>query len=269
MTLARRHLLLAGPAMLGTAFAQDRPLVLGILNQQSATATAQRWNPILRYLTDMTGIALQWRMGATVQETNAMMGRGEFDLVFSNHNFRPEFDGTYRVLAKWSDKPIFGVVAVLADSKIRHLRELAGQRVVFPSRNAFVAYAVPMAEFRRLDIAVQPVMAAHQDGALSQLKAQAAQAAAVNSRFLTQYAAQNGLAYREIYTSQPFPDLPLSVHPRVPERQVEALRDALLAMRASAKAREAVTGANFEGFVPATEKEYNGTRKVYRTLGDA
>jgi hypothetical protein len=38
-----------------------------------------------------------------------------------------------------------------------------------------------MAEFRRLGVTVQPVVAAHQDGALSQLKAQAALAAAVNA----------------------------------------------------------------------------------------
>ena len=45
-------------------------------------------------------------MGATVNETNAMMGRGEFDFVFTNHNFQPEYDAIgYRVIARWAGTP--------------------------------------------------------------------------------------------------------------------------------------------------------------------
>ena len=40
---------------LGGAAAQDRPLAFGVLNQQSPARTAERWNPILHYLTMMIG----------------------------------------------------------------------------------------------------------------------------------------------------------------------------------------------------------------------
>lgn len=265
----RNAVLLLSAALVPLAVsAQDKALVIGILNQQSASRTAERWNPILRYLGDTTGLSFTLRMGATVQETNAMMGRGEFDLVFSNHNFRPEYDGVYKVLARWSEKPIYGVIAVLQDNPAKALKDLQGKKVVFPSRNAFVAYAVPMVALRNAKVGIEPVFAAHQEGALAQLKAGGVTAAAVNSRFLTQYAAQNGLAYREIFTSPGYADLPISVHPRVPAEQAQAIRKALTSMRGNPKATDALATAAFDGFAPASDHDYDNARKVYKLAGD-
>ncbi|MDD5296508.1 MAG: phosphate/phosphite/phosphonate ABC transporter substrate-binding protein [Rhodocyclaceae bacterium] len=258
--------LLLGVAFWGTAgFAAEAgpPLAFGVLNQQSPAKTAQRWNPILKYLSDVTGLRFQLRMGATVQETDGMMGRGEFDLVFTNHNFRKEYDGIYRVLARWAGKPIYGVVAVMADSPARSLRDMKGKRVAFPSREAFVAYAVPMAELRQLRIDVQPVFAGNQEGALAQLQAHQVDAVAVNSRFLTQYAASRNLRYREIFVSAAFADLPVVIHPRVPKEQAEAIRRALLAMKDDPRASVVLEAADAPGFESATEADYDNVRRIY------
>ena len=255
--------------LVGFAYAaDDKLLTIGILNQQSATKTAERWNPILRYVTEATGIPIQMKMGATVQETNAMMGRGEFDLVYTNHIFRKEYDGVYRVIARWSVEPIYGVIAVNIDSPINSLKDLAGKKVAFPSKNAFVAYAVPMAAINEAKLKVDPVFAAHQEGALAQLKARQVDAAAVNSRFLAQYAAQQGLTYREIFTSEGYADLAVAVHPRIPVAQAEAIRKALLAMRSDPRAAAALAAAGFSGFAPASDRDYDNARSVYRLVAE-
>lgn len=246
------------------ASATPAPIVFGVLNQQSPARTAERWNPLLQYVSAKTGLDLQLRMGATVRETNAMMGRGEFDFVFTNHNFRPEFDGTYKVIARLAGKPIFGVIAVLADSSIQRLTDLVGKRVAFPSREAFVAYAVPMAELKRAKVQVLEVLASTQDSALAQLKAGAVDAAAVNSRFLTQFSARHGMAYREIYTSEGFAEIPVIAHPRVSMMQVTAIRQALLEMRQDSRGEALLEAAGFVGFEPASERQYDNVRRIYR-----
>ncbi len=124
---------------------QPQPLAFGVLNQQSPALTAERWNPILHYAGTVSGVPLQLKMGRTVQDTNAMMARGEFDFVFTNHNFQSEFDTIgFKVIARWAGEPIRAVIAVPADSPIKHLHELDGKRVSFPSTDAFVGYAVPL-----------------------------------------------------------------------------------------------------------------------------
>lgn len=256
-------LLLAGPA----AAAEGRPLVFGVLNQQSPALTAERWNPILHYLGVATGLTFQLRMGRTVQETDAMMGRGEFDLAYTNHNFQKEFDGLYKVIARWGGEPIRGVIAVRADSPLQMLKDLHGKRVAFPSADAFVAYAVPKVALLGAALRVEEVFAGNQEGALAQLKAGQVDAAAVNSRFLDQYAKREDMPYRVLFVSEPYAELPVIVHPRVPKEQAEAVRRALLGMQRDAQAQPLLLKLKFPGFAPAEDRDYDNVRRIYRKIG--
>jgi phosphonate transport system substrate-binding protein len=263
---------LAGLALLlmlaWSAGAQDRPLTFGVLNQQSASLTAERWNPILQYVSTTSGVPLQLRMGPTVEDTDAMMGRGELDFVFTNHNFQSQFDGVgYKVIARWSGEPIRGVIVVPTDSPIRELRQLEGRRVAFPSRDAFAAYAVPLLAFKRAGVTMQEVLAANQEGALAQLKARRVDAAAVNSRFLGQYEEREAVRFRTIFVSDAYPDLAVIAHPRIPAAVVDRVRGALIGMKSDPAAAPVLARARSQGFDPATDREYDGVRRVYRAIG--
>ena len=265
LLVAVASLLLFSPAALAQ---QPAPLAFGVLNQQSPALTAERWNPILAYVSATSGVPLQLKMGRTVQDTDAMMGRGDFDFVFTNHNFQSDFDAVpFKVLARWAGEPIRAVIAVPADSSIRYLRELEGKRVSFPSTDAFVAYAVPVVALKREGVRVEEVFGGNQEGTLAQLKAKRVEAAAVNSRFLAQYAEREQLQFREIYESEGFPDLAVIAHPRVPAATVERVRRALLGMSSDPRAAAILNGAKSKGFEPASERDYDGVRRVYRLIG--
>jgi phosphonate transport system substrate-binding protein len=252
----------------GVPAAADGALIFGVLNQQSPALTAERWNPILHYLAAVSGVPLALKMGRTVDETNTMMARSVFDLMFTNHNFQSEFDGIgYWVIARWAGEPIRTVIAAPADSPVRHLRELEGKTVAFPSKEAFVGYAVPLLALRSARVNVSEVFAGNQEGALAQLKAHRVDAAAVNSRFLSQYAEREGVTFREIYVSEGFPELAVIVHPRVPAATVDTLRRALTGMADDPSAAPILTRVKFKGFAPASDRDYDGVRRVYRLIG--
>lgn len=193
-------------------------------------------------------------MGPTVQETDAMMGRGAFDFMFTNHNFQTEYEGAgYRVVARWKGEPVRGAIVVLEDSPLRTLGELAGRPVAFPSPDAFVAYAVPMFALQRARVTVGEIFAGNQDGALAQLQARRVDAAAVNSRFLEQYGARKpAFRYRVLYRSEPYPELPVVVHPRVSAGAAAAVRDALIGMDRDPQ---------------AADRDYDGVRRIYKAIG--
>lgn len=242
------------------------PLLFGVLNQQTAVQTAERWNPILQYLSRKTGIPLRLAMGPTVRETDDMMARGSFDLLFSNHNFQHAHDGVYRVLARWAGPPVQGALVVARDSPWRTLADLEGRTVAFPSTEAFLAYVVPTAALRAAGVTVTARTAGHQDGALAQLKAGLVDAAGVNTRFLARYAQREGLSYRTLFVSEPFSEIPVLVHPRVADRQARALQKALLGMARDPEAAALLKAVDCQGFVAATDSDYANVRRAYRAI---
>jgi phosphonate transport system substrate-binding protein len=150
------------------------------------------------------------------------------------------------------------------DSAFHRLEDLADHRIAFPSQHAFLAYAVPLVKLRSQGILVQEVFAGNQEGVLAQLKARRVDAIAVNSRSLTQYSEREGVHFRAIWTSEPFPDLAVVVHPRVPADTVKRVRDTLVGMSTDPAAKDVLERAGCPGFAAADEADYENVRAVYR-----
>lgn len=243
---------------------QVKPLIFGVLNQQSPQLTAERWNPILNYLSKVTGFAFQLKMGQTVQLTDAMMEKGEFDLIFTNHNFQTKYDGVYKVIARWGGEPIYAVIVVQPDSAIQNLFDLQDKKMAVPSEDAFSAYAVPKIVLKNIGVKVNFSFAGNQEGSLAQLQAKLVDAAAVNSRFLKQYVERQKTQFREIFISEGFAELPILVHPRLSSDKVSLIQRALLNMKNDPNAAHILEQVKFKGFDPANEQDYNNVREVYR-----
>ncbi len=254
------------------------PREFGVVTQRSALLTASYWNPILAWVSSKSGVALELKLNKSGAEHSAMVGRGTFDFVYTNHNFKPDNEAAgYRVIAKPRGAGIRGEIVLLEDSPVRDLAGLRGRTVAFPHAAAFVGYQVPMQALVRAGVTVTPVFGGNQEGAMGQLKAGRAEAASVNSQVMRDYAKRERLRYRVLWRSEEFPDIPVSVHPRVPQREAEAVRSALTGMADDPEGARilAVSAALVKeeppyGFEPATDADYAGVRRVYAagTPGD-
>lgn len=251
---------------------EEQTYYFGVLNQRSVQLTAEYWNPILRYVSERSGVPLELRMGKTAVETTAMTVRGEFAFVFTNHLFTPERDHLgYRVIARPDSPDIQACIAVRKGCPFNSLSDLDEQIVVFPSHEAFVGYWVPMDALLKSGIKVQTVFGGNQEGAISQLQAGVVDAAAVNSRVLENYGRRENFRYRVIWISEPYHDLPIMVNPSVPKSKAEAVRNALIGMRNDPEGRKVLeTGAALlklpepVGFVSADDRDYDNYRRFYR-----
>lgn len=254
------------------ASADDQPLSFGVVSQRSPLLTAQYWNPILRYVSAKSGVPLELKLGRTGDETSAMVGRGEFDFVYTNHNFAPRNDAIgYKVMARPIEATIRGQIVVLASSPIRSLSQLLGKDVVFPSKSAVVGYHVPMDALLRAGIDINPLFAGNQEGAMGQLKAGRAIAAGVNSQVMRDFAERERFEYRVLWSSEEYLNIPISVHPSVPKQKAEAVRDTLVQMSNDPEGQK-VLAASAElvkqdppfGFLKAEDAEYDNLRRFHR-----
>lgn len=272
MTPILRMLALGITLAILPAKAQERTHSFGVITQRSPVLTAQYWNPILRHVSEKSGVALTLKLAKTAPDHSDMIGRGEFDFIYSNHNFTPKNDAVgYRVVARPLEAAIMGQIVVPGDSPIQSLAELDEREVVFPSKVAFVGYHVPMDALLRAGVRVKPLFAGNQEGAMGQLKTGRVPAAGVNSQIMRDYAEREGYRYRVLWASEPYLNIPVSAHPSVPATKVKAVQQALVAMSADAEGAK-ILAASAElikqkppyGFIAATDRDFDNYRQFYR-----
>ncbi|MGE5526928.1 MAG: phosphate/phosphite/phosphonate ABC transporter substrate-binding protein [Rhodospirillaceae bacterium] len=259
-------------AALSPAHAEEASFSFGVITQRSPVLTAQYWNPILRYVSEKSGVPLRLKLAKTGPEHSEMIGRGEFDFIYSNHNFNVKNDVVgYRVIARPIEAAIMGQIVVPADSPIQALSELAGKEVVFPSKVAFVGYYVPMDALLQAGVRVKPLFAGNQEGAMGQLKSGRVPAAAVNSQIMRDYAERERYAYRVLWSSEPYLNIPISAHPSVPAAKVKAVQAALVGMASDPEGQKILAASAHlikqqppYGFIAAGDKDFNNIRQFFR-----
>jgi ABC-type phosphate/phosphonate transport system substrate-binding protein len=251
----------------------QQPLLFGVIIWRSPTLTAQFWNPILRHVSDRSGVPLQLKVAPTGPDHTAMVRRGELHFLYSNHNFIKENEESgYRVFARPRGDAQSGEIVVLKDSPIRSLTDLEGKEVVFPHTAAFLGYHLPMDSLLRKGIHVKPHFAGTQEGAITQLKAGRTVAAGVNAEVMRAFAQRENIAYRVLWSSDKFLNLALSAHPTVPAETVKAVREAFLRMadapegaKVLASSAEILKQTSPLAFIAAKDSEFANMRRFYRT----
>ncbi len=206
-------------------FAQEYSF--GILPQRSAQLTAEYWNPILSYIGQKTGVSLTMKTARTGTESRDAVIAGNYDFVYTNHIFQPKVaTAGYQVILRPNAADFTSELVVLQESPIKTIAQLNGQAVGFASKAAFVGFWVPMDHLLRQQVSVESVFGGNQEGIIAQLKAGRVAAVGVNSRSMKSYAQREGIAYRSLWTSASYHEIPIAAHPRVPKAVVESIQAA-------------------------------------------
>lgn len=243
------------------------------VNQYGINLTASYWNPIIRYVSQKSGVAIELKIGRTSADTTAYVLAEEVELVFTNHLFSPEREKLgWKVFGRRNTPPVTGQIVVAADSPAKSLADLEGQTVVYPGPEATVSYKFTHAEILRRRVQVQTAFAGNTDAALVQLFSGRARAAGVNSQLVEQYAKREGKSYRVVWASEPLHDLALMASSKVPSSAIAAISRAFVSMskdpagRAILQAAATLVGETQElSFVSSNGSEYAPYRNFYRT----
>ncbi len=241
------------------------------VNQYNLQLSAAFWNPIIRYVSQKSGVRLNLKLGRTSADTTSYVLTREVDFAFTNHLFSPDRARLgWTVFGRRNAPPVRAQIVVPADSPVMSLAQLAGEPVAFPGPEAMLAYKVTYAQLRRRNIPVDVVFAGNMDAAFAQLFAGKAVAAGANSELVQNYQQRERKSFRVLWSSEPFNDLALMASPRVPADQVRAVALAFFGMdkdpegrRILAAARELVHAQAPISFVAAGDADYAGYRAFY------
>ncbi|MBD8530192.1 MULTISPECIES: phosphate/phosphite/phosphonate ABC transporter substrate-binding protein [unclassified Massilia] len=257
----------------GPAVAADHPAYnFSPVNQYNLQVSASFWNPIIRYVSNKSGVRLNLKLGRTSADTTSFILAREVDFAFTNHLFSPERAKMgWSVFGRRDADPVRAQIVVPADSPVQRLEELAGSTVAFPGPEALVAYKVTYAELLRRKIPVTVAFAGNMDAAFTQLASGRARAAGANSQLVQNYGGREDQSFRVLWSSAPFNDLALMASSRVPAAQVRAVAAAFLGMGRDPEGRRILDAATAlihapqpVGFVAATEADYAAYRLFYQ-----
>jgi phosphonate transport system substrate-binding protein len=199
----------------------------GVLPQRSAQLTAEYWNPILDYVSQKSGVMLTMKTARTGTESRDQAIAGAYHFIYTNHIFQPKVAAAgYQVILRPNAADFTSEIVVLQDSPIQTLSQLHGQAVGFASKAAFVGYWVPMDQLLRQKLSVEAIFGGNQEGIIAQLKAGRVAAIGVNSRSMKAYAQREGIAYRSLWTSASYHEIPIAAHPKVAQSVVNAVQNA-------------------------------------------
>jgi len=264
-------LVLLAFALPATAGAAPHSYNFSPVNQYNLKVSASFWNPIVRYVSEKSGVQLNLKLGRTSADTTSYVLAREVDFAFTNHLFSPDREKMgWTVFGRRDAPPVRAQIVVPADSPVQNLEELAGSTVVFPGPEALIGYKAPYAELLRRHIAVNAVFAGNMDAAFTQLFAGRARASGANSQLVQNFGARENKAFRVLWSSAPFNDLALMASPRVPAADVRAVAQAFLGMRQDPAGRrildaaaELIGAKEPLGFVAASNADYASYRAFY------
>jgi phosphonate transport system substrate-binding protein len=258
-------------ALAASARAEPHSYNFSPVNQYNLKVSASFWNPIIRYVSEKSGVRLNLKLGRTSADTTSYVLAREVDFAFTNHLFSPEREKMgWTVFGRRDAPPVRGQIVVPADSPVKDLAGLAGATVVFPGPEALIGYKLPYAQLLRKNIAVNVVFAGNHDAAFTQLFAGKARATGANSQLVDNYSKREDKAFRVLWSSAPFNDLALMASPRVPAADVHAVAKAFLGMREDPEGRrilhaaaELVRSPDTLGFVSASDADFASYRAFY------
>ncbi|WP_032632897.1 phosphate/phosphite/phosphonate ABC transporter substrate-binding protein [Pseudomonas syringae] len=244
------------------------------VNQYNLNLSASFWNPIIKYVSEKSGVNLTLKLGRTSSDTTSYVLAQEVDFAFTNHLFSPERDTMgWKVFGRRDAPALEGQIVVPADSPIHSLSELEGKEVVYPGPEAFIAYKVTSSELVKKGIQTSTVFAGNMDGAFSQLLSGKAQAMGANSQLVSSYTEREGKSFRVLWNSASFNDLALMASPRVSKKERDAVANAFFNMQHDAEgsrilneATELVHAPTPITFIPATEADYAAYRDFYNSV---
>lgn len=267
--------LLFGGMVVSAAMATDKPLILAVHPYLPSAEIQQRFAPLAAYLGQSLGKSITVRIGGNYDEHIEAIGRDRVDIAFMG-------PASYvRMFERYGSKPLlgrfevnhspylYGVIAVRRDNPAQTLKQLKGRRFAFGDPESTMSHIVPRSMLKEAGVPVSALaehrfLGSHKNVALA-LLAGDADAGAMKQEVFEEYASR-GL--RVLARMPPTPDHLFVCRSDLPAGQVEGLRRALLAAgdRPGATAMLEPLHKGLNGFIPASEQDYAGLRRMMRSL---
>lgn len=231
-------LMLACPSRLPAAQGGLAPKVysFGVVPQFEQRKLYAVWQPIVAELSRRTGLQFKLVTTLSIEDFEREFTAGGFDFVYMNPYHVLKAKDYLPLVADTA--PLRGILVVRRDSPIKHLAELAGKEIAFPSPNALGATLLMRADLERLyQVTVKPLYVKTHSSVYLHVVQGLAVAGGGVEKSLHEQPPQVQDALRILYTTRSMTSHPVAAHRRISASIREKVRQAFLDMDATPAGR--------------------------------
>lgn len=241
---------------------ESEAISFGVVPQLNASKLAKIWLPILRHLSEETGLKFKFQSAPSIPEFEQRLAEGRYDIAYMNPYHYTEFSKMpgYLAFAKAKNKNIRGIIVVHKNSKINKLSDFDQQTLAFPAPAAFAASVLPRAEFALKNIAVTPKYVSSHDSVYLSVAGGIYVGGGGVKRTLATLKPEIRNQLKVLWTTEPFTSHPLAAHPNLSKETVDKITTAMLDVENSEKGRLLLKKLAWKGIERATDKRWDDVR---------
>lgn len=241
-----------------------KTLSFGVVPQQAASKLARTWVPLLKRLSDESGVTVEFATAPDIPTFEERLEQGVYDIAYMNPYHFILFNDSpgYQALARARDHEVKGIVVVRRDTPITSLSHLAGQSLAFPAPRAFAATLITRSHLE----AEAPGYSAHfvssHDSVYRSVASGRFVAGGGIERTLNALEQDVREELRVLWESPGYTSHAIAVHPRVDEETARRLLEALESLEASESGPQLLKPLRMKGFEAAGNSDWDDVRRL-------
>jgi len=255
----------AAAFLMKPAHSTENVYTIGYVPQQSAAVLAKLWGPIIKKVSENSGVKLAFRTAPNIPQFEDRLRKGEYDFGYMNPVHYTVFSEApgYRAFAKQKGKIIKGIIVTRKDAEIKDLSELKDHTLAFPAPAAFAASVLPRSFFSSNNIEITPKYVGSHDSVYHGVAKGHFIAGGGIQRTLGTVDPKIGTQLKVLWTTQGYTPHAFAAHPRVPREVVTAVESAFVKLFEDQKGQELLTKVGFKkGIESARDDNWNDVRAL-------
>lgn len=243
---------------------EAKTLTFAVVPQQSAKKMAEKWQPLIDYISSYSGLKIQFKTAKDIPTFEANLTAGLYDLAYMNPYHFVVFNESvgYRALAHEKDKRIHGLIVVHQDSPIKAVSDLNGAEIAFPAPAAFAATIITSAHLRKSNVAFIPRYVKSHDSVYLSIQRNFFKAGGGIFRTLniSPESIKNDL--RVLWKSKGYTPHPIASHPNMAEDDRQAILNALIALSNDSSKSSILRKIGLSGFTASNDSDWDDVREL-------
>jgi len=234
----------------------------GVVPQQTAVRMAKTWVPFTKYLKKKTGYSFRFATAKNISAFKEALDGGAYDFGYMNpyQYISNSGSGKYQAFAHARDKQIKGIIVTHKNGIVRSLKDIHNEKIAFPSKVAFGATTIVLADLKRHGIKTKPAYVSSHDSVFQNVaKGNFVAGAGVNRTFAAMPAKIRS-QLQILHTTKGYTPHAIAAHARVPAQVVLKVQQALIEMEGDEDGRALLSKLKIKGVVTSADSEWDDVR---------